>query len=488
MSLQSGTETEGGAVLLRPLLALVANLREAGVGVSASEVIDATRALRTIEIEERRSLRAALATTLVKSVDDQRTFDLLFDLRFPVRSGMGPTGGEGTGSSGRMEPPGRQVSTSLDRLVGDDQDQSSVSDLLAQIMEAIRRGDPDAMRALAEMAIGRFGGIDGQPDATERYFMYRILRSLELSKLMSQMLAAARAEAGDGSIDERGLRGELAERIEAFKQLLASQLRDRLAVSRGVDETIRSMDLVATDEIDFLGASPRQLAAMREAIRPLARVLATKMARRRRRRDRGRLDVRRTVRRSLSSGGVPLDPVYRRPKIARPDLYLLCDVSGSVAEFASFTLTLLQAMSAEFSRMRSFAFVDGIDEVTDHLRDVASFLEVRHVLYRADVIAADGHSDYGAVFERFWEKHGGGLDSRSTIIVTGDARSNHREPQIDALQTIHRRARKVYLLNPEPAGDWDTTDSIVEVYRPALDGVFEVRNLRQLAGAVLRIT
>jgi uncharacterized protein with von Willebrand factor type A (vWA) domain len=387
-----------------------------------------------------------------------------------------------------MEPPGRQVSTSLDRLVGDDQDQSSVSDLLAQIMEAIRRGDPDAMRALAEMAIGRFGGIDGQPDATERYFMYRILRSLELSKLMSQMLAAARAEAGDGSIDERGLRGELAERIEAFKQLLASQLRDRLAVSRGVDETIRSMDLVATDEIDFLGASPRQLAAMRESIRPLARVLATKMARRRRRRDRGRLDVRRTVRRSLSSGGVPLDPVYRRPKIARPDLYLLCDVSGSVAEFASFTLTLLQAMSAEFSRMRSFAFVDGIDEVTDHLRDVASFLEVRHVLYRADVIAADGHSDYGAVFERFWEKHGGGLDSRSTIIVTGDARSNHREPQIDALQTIHRRARKVYLLNPEPAGDWDTTDSIVEVYRPALDGVFEVRNLRQLAGAVLRIT
>ena len=75
------------------------------------------------------------------------------------------------------------------------------------------------------------------------------------------------------------------------------------------------------------------------------------------------------------------------PRSSRPDLFLLCDVSGSVAEFASFTLTLLQAMSAEFSRMRSFAFVDGIDEVTDHLKDVASFLEVRHVLYRADVVA-----------------------------------------------------------------------------------------------------
>ena len=168
--------------------------------------------------------------------------------------------------------------------------------------------------------------------------------------------------------------------------------------------------------------------------------------------------------------------------------YLLCDVSGSVAEFASFTLTLLQAMSAEFSRMRSFAFVDGIDEVTDHLRDVASFLEVRHVLYRADVIADDGHSDYGAVLERFWERHGDGLDSRSTIIVTGDARSNHREPRAGFLRRMHERARRVYLLNPEPGDDWNTTNSIVDVYRSSLDGVFEVRNLRQLGEAILRIT
>ena len=484
MSPQSVADTEGGAVLLRPLLVLVANLRDAGVGVSAAEVIDATRALRTIEIEERKALRAALVTTLVKNADDIRTFDLLFDLRFPVRSGAGPAADAAPPDGARSSS--RQISTSLDRKAGDHGEEAA-SDLLAQIMEAIRRGDPEAMRTLAEMAIGRYGGIEGQPDATERYFMYRILRSLELSKLMSQMLAAARADAGDGEIDERALRGELAERIEAFKRLLAGQLRDRLAVSRGVDETIRSVDLAAIDDIDFLGASPRQLAAMREAIRPLARVLATKMARRRRRRDRGRLDVRRTLRRSLSSGGVPLDPVYRRPKIARPDLYLLCDVSGSVAEFASFTLTLLQAMSAEFSRMRSFAFVDGIDEVTDHLRDVASFLEVRHVLYRADVIADDGHSDYGAVLERFWERHGGALDSRSTIIITGDARSNHREPRIEALRTIHDRARKVYLLNPEPVADWNTTDSIVDAYRPALDGVFEVRNLRQLAEAIFRI-
>ena len=138
--------------------------------------------------------------------------------------------------------------------------------------------------------------------------------------------------------------------------------------------------------------------------------------------------------------------------------------------------------------MRSFAFVDGIDEVTDHLTDVASFPEVRHILYRADVVRDEGHSDYGAVLDRFWDRYGSMVNSRSTIIITGDARSNHRAPQVEALRALHARARKVYLFNPEPEPDWDTTDSIVSLYEPALDGMFEVRNLRQLAEAVYRIT
>ena len=317
--------------------------------------------------------------------------------------------------------------------------------------------------------------------------MHRILRALELSQLMARALVAERLEAGPDGIDERAARLALIARIDAFKTMLATQVRIDLAQLAGPDDAARSMSHLVTEETDFLGASPRQLTAMREAIRPLARALATRMARRRRRRDRGRLDIRRTVRRSLSSGGVPIDPVFRRPKVARPDLFVLCDVSGSVAEFASFTLTLLQAMTTEFPRMRTFAFVDGVDEVTEHLSDVASFLEVRHVLFRADVVSGDGHSDYGAVFERFWDRQRADIDSRSTILITGDARSNRRAPRADALKAIHERARRVYLLNPEPHSEWDTTNSIVDVYRPYLDAVFEVRNLRQLADAVLRI-
>lgn len=485
MAVGSNTRPEAAPVLLQGLLRLVHHLRRAGVAISSSEVIDATSAVHWIDPLDRGQIRDALAATLVKRADDLGTFSLLFDLHFALRARPLERSGDALPASlgGR-----RDVATSLDRVAMDPDAGDGSDGLLELIMDAIRRGDPDALRALAQLAVTRWGRLDSQPGASERYFMYRILRALELSRLMTQMLAAERENAGLDGIDEQAVRGELAERIEAFKQMIAAQLRGELAEMRGSDEGFRSLELVGTDDIDFLGASPRQLAAMRDAIRPLARALASRMARRRRRRDRGRLDVRRTVRRSLSSGGVLLDPAFRHPKVARPDLYLLCDVSGSVAEFASFTLTLLQAMTAEFSRMRSFAFVDGIDEVTDHLKDVASFLEVRHVLYRAEVVLEDGHSDYGTALGRFWERYGQGIDSRSTIILTGDARSNHRPPKPDILRAMHARARKVYLLNPEPEADWNTTDSIVDAYRSGLDGIFEVRNLRQLGEAIFRIT
>ena len=490
LSPPAGRQAPAGTPLLPPLLRLTHSLREAGIPVSASEVIDAAVALEHIEVVDRGHVRGALSATLVKRAEDRSAFDTLFELHFAVRRGRRghadagdqPAGEEAPASGPRSAP----ASTGATRPPPAAADPST--ELLEALLEALRRGDGERLRQLADMAVARYGGIGSQADATERYFLYRVMRALELSRLMAEALKAARLEDPDGALDERRFRLELAERIEAFKRLLAEQVRAHMADLRGAADAAQAISHLAIEETDFLGASPRQLALMREEIRPLARALATRMARRRRRRSQGRLDIRRTVRRSLGSGGVPIDPVFRRPRVARPDLYLLCDVSGSVAEFASFTLTLLQAMTGEFPRMRSFAFVDGVAEVSDHLKDVASFLEVRHVLYRADVVAGDGHSDYGAVLDRFATRYGTALDSRSTLIITGDARSNMRPPRAEVLRALHARVRRVYLLNPEPTAEWDTADSIVSVYAPYLDGVFEVRNLEQLAAAVLRIS
>ena len=56
---------------------------------------------------------------------------------------------------------------------------------------------------------------------------------------------------------------------------------------------------------------------------------------------------------------------------------------------------MLSAMKQEFSRIRLFAFVDGIDEVTDRFEAGGDWLAPRNLLYHTGVISGDGHSDYG---------------------------------------------------------------------------------------------
>src|SRR4029453_19208105 len=93
------------------------------------------------------------------------------------------------------------------------------------------------------------------------------------------------------------------------------------------------------------------------------RRLAARIARRRTRPG-GTLDVRGTLPGSLAAGGVPLHPLFRGGQPHRGALWLLCDLSGSVAEFARFTIGLLTAVHDEVPRLRSFLFVDDIVEVT----------------------------------------------------------------------------------------------------------------------------
>src|ERR671914_1154245 len=246
MSLQSVPLHE--PLLLRPVVRLARALRDAGLSISNSELIDGMRAVGQIDIADRDAVRMALATTLVKQAEDLGTFELLFDLHLPVRSFADA---RLVGQAERPRPGGaRLVSTSLDRLAQDGEDGSG--DLLEAIMDALRSGDPEALRALASMAVGRFAGMEGQPNASERYFLYRVLRALELSKLMAAALAAERTAAGADGHDEATVREELRGRIEGFKRLLAGQVRSQLTEQRGADRTGQGLELLGTQNTDLL--------------------------------------------------------------------------------------------------------------------------------------------------------------------------------------------------------------------------------------------
>ena len=474
------------------LLQFFHRLREAGVPVSMVEVLDAFACLAHVDLADRSQFRAALFATLVKRPEDQQAFGVLFDVCFPLTASgrFGADGPGGPDDDPALHPPGAEAGPPVGERTpagegevvhshGDPSDE-----LLAALLEALRHGDEAALRSLAGLAVDRFGGLQAQPEASERYYLYRILRQVELYRL----LAMALGDSDDPDGAARHGREELARRIEDFRRLLAEQLRHRMAVSVGAEQLAELYRERQLDDVDFLAATASQLGEGRLGVRPLPRMRAAGAAGGRRRRRHGRLDVRRTVRRSLSSGGVPVDPAFRAVRASKPDLYVLADVSGSVIEFAKFTLSLLHAMNQEFAKLRSFVFVDGVDEVTNILDQGGHRMDLRGAFAMAKVVADDGHSDYGNVFRRFAERYGGDVDSRSTLIVMGDARNNYRDPGLEAFRDLADRSRRLYWLNPEPRADWNGTDSIMATYAPACDRVFEVRTLRQLTACVDEIT
>jgi uncharacterized protein with von Willebrand factor type A (vWA) domain len=454
-------------------------LRQASVAVSMVEALDAVAALEHIELLDRAQFRAALRATLVKRVQHEAAFDSLFDVYFTLRR-----------AAPEVQPDGAAEPKP-------EADAEQPLELADALLDALASGDAAAMRALAQLAVDRYGGIQAQrAGSPQMYYVYRTLRQLDLSNLLQRSIRAERARAlSNGAdsaspfdaVDDRALRQQMAQRLEELRRLVEQAVRERLLHVGGQRELVASARSVPIEDVDFLDASPTQLKAMRQAIQPLARQLAARIARRRQAlRRRGRLDVRRTMRRALSTGGVPLDPVLHRPRVSRPELALVCDVSGSVAEFAEFTMALLHAMSEEFPRLRSFAFVDGVDEVTRLIDQSHGVLDSYHLLAGTHVVANDGHSDYGTVLERFRTTFGlSALTAKTTVIITGDARNNYRpDAAPEALRAIRARARAVYWLNPEPRADWDTTDSIMSTYAAHCDSVHEVRNLRQLEAFV----
>ncbi|MFI8202853.1 VWA domain-containing protein [Streptomyces sp. NPDC085937] len=444
--------------LVTRLTGLVDALRAHGLRIGTGETADAARAVEALGLDDRDLLREGLAATLLHGADTRPVFDAVFDLYFPRGVGLPETGG-GLGRDALR-----------DRLT-----------------EALAADDTAALARIAVEAVDGFGGYGSSP-GPDGWSSYQALDRLRPQTLLARVRDEVRGRAGPEGFADRLLEDEIRRRIEEFRRLVTAEARRRVAERRGRDEVARRAVAPTADRVDFLFAGKDRPAELRRTVRPLARKLATRMAARRRRAARGTIDLRRTLRGSLSTGGVPVRPVLRRRRPARPELVLLCDVSGSVAGFSDFTMLLVQALHDQFSKVRVFAFVNRVDEVTGLLVHGAADPEGLGARIRAEaeLTAWHGSSDYGAALGEFTERYGDAVGSRTTVFVLGDARTNMADPNLPAVRDLTRRARRVHWLNPEQRALWGTGDSAAPAYAELVD-MRECRNVRQLDMLVGRL-
>ncbi|MEW2423662.1 VWA domain-containing protein [Streptomyces nigra] len=439
------------------LTSLVGALRAHGVRIGTGESVDAARAVEALGLADRELLREGLAATLLHGTGQRQVFDPVFDLYFP--RGVG----------------------------GPEQQAAGREDLRERLAEALAADDRALMLRLAAEAVDGFGGYGSAPES-DGWSSYQTLERLRPQTLMARVRDDVRARGGTSGFTDRLLEDEIRRRIDAFRAMVAAEARRRVAERRGRDEIARRAVRPTADRVDFLFAGRDQLAELRRTVQPLARKLATRLAARRRRASRGSIDLRRTLRGSLSTGGVPMRPVLRRRRPARPELVLLCDVSGSVSGFSDFTMLLVQALHDQFSKVRVFAFVNRVDEVTGLLERGAADPEglAARIQSDAGVTGYHGSSDYGMALGEFAERYEAAVGPRTTVFVLGDARTNMSDPNLPALRGIARRARRVYWLNPEQRSRWGTGDSAAPAYAELVE-MHECRTARQLSALVGRL-
>ncbi len=415
------------------LVAFAEDLRSEGVAVGTSEILDAFQALRLIDWSSAEDFRETLATTIAKSPDDRRMFDLVFD-RFFFRAAEA--------QAVRLE-----VSEPRATVAGDELD---LDELRRQIAQALQDGNESDLRDLARLAIAAFGR--GEGSGVLGVDVQRIRRALGLR-------TEPQPELPDGDPRRDGLPRD---QLRKFEQQLRREL-ERSMIER-TSELPAKRPLTDLDR-SLPGGPVQDLAAVHRVVAQLKRRLATQGRELRGHHRHAHVDVRATMRASLQTGGVPVELRYRPLRPRRPEIFVLCDVSTSVTSASTFFLSVLHALHDSFRKLRSFVFIERISEVTDVFERERDFrAAAAAVSSDAGVADVSGYTDYGRVWMELLTEIEDELHPRATVIVLGDARTNGRPPREDVFAQIAARAGRTFWLNPEPRLYWNYGDSVISVY------------------------
>ena len=443
-------------------------LRGAELPVSPAETLDAVQVTALLGYQNREALKQGLSLVLAKNEHDKLAFDQCFDAFFRF-DGMPPAA-----SAAESEQPSPSMLDRLRDMMPGQQGGSGAGASSALGQQLLADDSARLSRQMAEAA--RNGGLDNIRVITQKgLYGRRIMQALGGEALDQEIIA----------LDNSGRRKDqrLAAQLRSARDQLREAVREYVADQFVLQAREQGRQL---REQMLREANLRTLAEFRDVrqqVEKMARRLARKHGRRQRRARRGQLDGRRTTVMALKHGGVPASLVWRRRRVQKPKLMVICDVSSSVSAAARFLLMFLYAVNDVVPSVRSFAFASRFGEVTSLFNSMRPGQAIDEVM---DRYAGSG-TDYGSMLRDFLNQCEAELDQRTTVIILGDARNNELPAEQHLLGHIGRRCRQVFWLNPEARSRWGSGDSVMPLYQPYCRDALPCSNLAGLERFVDRL-
>ena len=413
---------------------LVNALRNADIRVSTAETLDAFAVLSHIGIQDKTLLRDALELTLAKSLDEKKRFDETFErffnqlaFRVPAKRAML----KDVDRSAMLEV--LRVRTSIDAV---------------NAIESVLDDDRDRLAMLVQQAAARLNVGNIRTLREKSYYVDRIADMLSVSELDDYVGSTENADPAVRYLRQY-FRQEIRDYVDAQYRLRVDATGKRALLAAALNSNL--------DQI------PREYQhEVRRVVEKLAGKLARDQRRRLRKATRGVLDIKKMLRRNIAYDGTMFDVRWRRRKREKSTVYVLCDVSSSVARVARFLLLFLYELTDVLPNLRAFAFSSRLGEVSDIFRSKASDQAIEDALFGW----GKGNTDYARAFMDFRGICGTDLNNRSVLVVLGDGRNNYYDARADVFKELSKRVKQVFWLTPETPDRWGEGDSEMRRYAP----------------------
>ncbi len=485
----------------RTLTSFIAALRNADVRVSTAETLDALSAVELVGYGDRELLKNTLSLMLPKTADEKDAFEVTFDRFFAFEdvdsstdAGDAVTGGDGQGDGdGGAEGGEGSAGTGA----GNRKSKSRFRAAATEDEEEEPLGPGE--RASPRSELGKLLMLDSRIELTVR--MADAARAVNLEqiqvftqkglytrRIMDEMgLPDLQREINElrfsGAPPQRRLSQELQKRRERLREQVRDYVERQFLLH--ADASGRRLREQLLRRVKLSNVEHRNFRLIQEVVLKMAKKLVALHSRRKKVFRRGQLHVPRTLRRNMAYDGNIFDLHWKSVKIDRPKVFAICDVSGSVANYARFMLMFLYSLEEVMPRVRSFAFSSDLAEVTELFERNG----IEDAIAKTLRDYGGGSTDYGQAFEDFRHKCLDDVDNRTTIIILGDARNNYGEPRAEILKEMYDRAKRVLWLNPEPRATWNVGDAEMRRYAAYVHQAEEcnsLMHLERIVGNLLR--
>ena len=491
----------------RTLTNFIHALRSSDVRISTAETLDAFNAVELVGYEDRGALKRSLALVLPKTADEKETFDLCFDQFFRFtdirgdrdqgeadgpandssddseggQEGQGGPGGENPPTPGAANARGKRKSKRKGKTAAgaepEDADEaeedlgpgrmSEPSSTLGKLL----MNDSKVELSVATAEAGEAVGVRDIQVFTQK--------GLYTRKIMEQMgLADLNREISDLRDSRKVPQRRLGQNLRQRREWLREQVRDYVERQflLHADADGRRLREELLRKVKLSNVEQRNFRLIQDVVFKMAKRLAALHSRRKKVFKRGQLNVPRTLRHNMSYDGAIFDLHWKSVKIDRPKVFAICDVSGSVANYARFMLMFLYSLEEVMPKVRSFAFSSDLAEVTD----LFERNKIEDAIAKTLRDYAGGSTDYGQAFADFKKHCLDDVDNRTTIIILGDARNNYGDPRTDILKEMYDRCKRLIWLNPEPRNSWYVGDAEMRKYTAYSHQVEECNSLMHL--------